>query len=417
MIRSTHILPIIILIAFLISGCHHRKDKTPKSISFLLARQTDTLIRAGNLDSAQFLIEKALQLYPANYIAYNNKAVIEIKRNKPASDIINDLEKSLSIWPDYHIALYTLANYYSFLNDYENTIKISSRYLSLQLTQDLDKPQLGQIYYLTGEAEEHLLQFDNAIADLKKALEINPEDAVSHYDLAGCYYYGKNDIPVAIAQYTKTLEIDKTYYRAYYGREHCDRNSNPPLTKQATSDSTNAELYDTSHSGKPSSIYSKLEKARASTIPGATEVLNYYDTLVALYRPNKLLQQKVINNLTECLQQIHNDNPAVIDTKHLQKINNDAIAQYQIFLEKIDHVREVDSTINYKKQLLDYENLLGDFMINYVPKAFKIFAQNHDQGRLKKVFNLLMPTMILIKQKGIDYYNTEEALLNKYSLH
>ena len=95
-----------------IVSCHPQNSKTDKALSFRLARQSDTLIRANKLDSAQILIDKALKIYPGNYIAYNNRAYIKRLEKKPQREIIDDLNKAIELWPEYDIGLFSLANYY-----------------------------------------------------------------------------------------------------------------------------------------------------------------------------------------------------------------------------------------------------------------------------------------------------------------
>ncbi len=126
MIRFTKILFAISFIIVLTFGCHSQISKTEREKSFYLARQSDTLLKENKLDSAEILIDKALKIYPGNYIAYNNRAYIKIQQKKPQQEIINDYKKAIEVGPEYDIGLYSLANYYFLIYDYENTINISS---------------------------------------------------------------------------------------------------------------------------------------------------------------------------------------------------------------------------------------------------------------------------------------------------
>jgi tetratricopeptide (TPR) repeat protein len=58
-----------------------------------------------------------------------------------------------------------------------------------------------EAYYIRGEAYLSKGQFDRAIADFNKALEINPKDALAYYKMAGAYYKKK--------EYDKCLENAK----------------------------------------------------------------------------------------------------------------------------------------------------------------------------------------------------------------
>ena len=60
-------------------------------------------------------------------------------------------------------------------------------------------------------------QFDLAIADFSKALEINPKFAEASNN-RGIAYYSKGRFDLAIADFNKALEINPEYAEAYYNR-------------------------------------------------------------------------------------------------------------------------------------------------------------------------------------------------------
>jgi tetratricopeptide (TPR) repeat protein len=68
----------------------------------------------------------------------------------------------------------------------------------------------GNAYYGKG-------QFDKAIADSTKALELNPRDAKA-YTNRGNAYYDKGQHDEAIADYTKAIELNPKYDKAYNNR-------------------------------------------------------------------------------------------------------------------------------------------------------------------------------------------------------
>lgn len=407
---------VVIFIIPLTCSCQHGISKAEKDKSFDLVKQSEIFLKTNNLDSAEKLISESIKIYPDNYIAYNDRAYLKYKQNKSQQEIINDYKKALEIWPEYDIGLYSITNYYFSIKDYKNTIEMSARYLSLQLSKNLDSDMLADIYSKTGESEQQLLEFDHAIIDLQKSIQLNPNIKESHKQLAECYYYGRNDIQSAILEFTKALDIDSTYYQAYYGREHCYKNSKPPLLMQAASDSINAEKFDTRHKSKSDTIYSTFEKIRKSLNIKTSQAAAFYDSIIFLFRPNKILQQNVVDNIVLNMRAIKNDSSAIIDTKYLQTIINDAAVSNELLLLKLSKIREVDSAINCKKKLLDYETLFGSLMADKMPELLKILNQP-SEDRFTKVKILLEPIFILIKQKGDEFKDAEEALMDKYSLH
>ena len=78
-------------------------------------------------------------------------------------------------------------------------------------------PQFHVRYFNRGYA--HLLKgdFDRAIADYSKTVELNPQDYFAYY-LRGVAHELKRDYDRAIADYTRAIEIDPTDAGYYSGR-------------------------------------------------------------------------------------------------------------------------------------------------------------------------------------------------------
>jgi tetratricopeptide (TPR) repeat protein len=67
----------------------------------------------------------------------------------------------------------------------------------------------GVAYYGKG-------QFDKAISDYNKAIEINPRDAIPYYNRGLAYGKGKGQFDKAISDYNKAIEINPKYAIAHY---------------------------------------------------------------------------------------------------------------------------------------------------------------------------------------------------------
>lgn len=59
-------------------------------------------------------------------------------------------------------------------------------------------------------------EFDSAIKEYKKSLELNPDIAIVHSNM-GFAYLDKGDIDNAISEQKKALEIDPNFANSYYG--------------------------------------------------------------------------------------------------------------------------------------------------------------------------------------------------------
>ena len=72
-------------------------------------------------------------------------------------------------------------------------------------------------YNNRGNAKSDLQDYQGAIADYTKAIEINPQLAPAYYN-RGLAKYDLKDYQGAIADYSKAIEINPQYADAYYNR-------------------------------------------------------------------------------------------------------------------------------------------------------------------------------------------------------
>ena len=79
-------------------------------------------------------------------------------------------------------------------------------------------PSYAEAYYNRGLAyAQGKGQFDKAISDWNKAIELNPSYAEA-YNNRGNAYQAKGQYDRAISDYTKAIEINPSYAEAYYNR-------------------------------------------------------------------------------------------------------------------------------------------------------------------------------------------------------
>jgi len=76
-------------------------------------------------------------------------------------------------------------------------------------------PRFAMAYYNLGIAYRRKGHYDQAISDFTKAIEINPKLAMAHYNRGFAYAQGKGQYDQAISDYNKALEIDPRYAGAY----------------------------------------------------------------------------------------------------------------------------------------------------------------------------------------------------------
>jgi tetratricopeptide (TPR) repeat protein len=79
-------------------------------------------------------------------------------------------------------------------------------------TQEVKKD--ADFYNNQGVAYDDKGQFDKAIANYNKAIELDPKHAMAYYN-RGNSYYDKREYDKAISDYTKATEINPRYAEAY----------------------------------------------------------------------------------------------------------------------------------------------------------------------------------------------------------
>jgi tetratricopeptide (TPR) repeat protein len=242
---------IYILVVFM-TACGS-KSQVDKSLA--LALRSDTLIKEDRLDEAEIVITEAIKLDKGNHIAYNNLGILRMRQNLSSEQIIEPFIKSLSINPYYETAAYNLANYYHEIKDYPNALIFCTKYLALNRNNKEMPGTISHIYAIRSESENigkqfheaildsdsalshntrsywaykergtayrELRQFDEAIKNYLKAIDINPDYAQAYNGLAICYDDGKKDFNSALQYYTKAIDLDSQSATYIYNRGAC----------------------------------------------------------------------------------------------------------------------------------------------------------------------------------------------------
>jgi lipoprotein NlpI len=78
-------------------------------------------------------------------------------------------------------------------------------------------PKYAAAYSNRGSAKQAKGDLDGAIADCNRAIELDPKDAMAHKN-RGVVKKAKGDLEGAIADYNRTIELDTKYSAAYFYR-------------------------------------------------------------------------------------------------------------------------------------------------------------------------------------------------------
>jgi tetratricopeptide (TPR) repeat protein len=132
------------------------------------------LVKAGQLDEAQYFLDKALAIDPELWEVWNNKGLIATEQGR-YSAAAGHFERALALKPDYEEI-------------------VNNR---------------GLMHYRQGE-------YDSALRDFFRATEINPAFEQPYYHI-GRIYFTRSDYAKAQQYYEKALDLFPDFYKAYNG--------------------------------------------------------------------------------------------------------------------------------------------------------------------------------------------------------
>jgi tetratricopeptide (TPR) repeat protein len=108
------------------------------------------------------------------------------------------------------VAYYNRGLAYARSNQYEEAIKDFKKALELN-------PKYAGAYNNRGNVYHELKQYKKAIEDYKEALELNPNLTVTYYN-RGIAYCKLNKTEEAIEDYNAAIKLNSKYAKAYYNR-------------------------------------------------------------------------------------------------------------------------------------------------------------------------------------------------------
>ncbi len=156
---------------------------------------------------------KALEIYPRDQNAYNNRGT-EKNKLKDFKGAIDDYSKAIKIDPNFATAFFNRAVSKKKIEDFQGAIDDYKKVIEINPKDQLANQKLKEI-------EEYLRQkaSSKSINDNKKATGINPKDAEAeaYYNL-GIAKFRLEDFQGAIDNYTKAIEINPTKALIYLSR-------------------------------------------------------------------------------------------------------------------------------------------------------------------------------------------------------
>ena len=144
--------------------------------------------------------------------AYENRsrAIMNIMEGSPQAfdHAILLLEKATRQDPNYAAAWAALALVYDFKGSFMSLRELSEKAVEVGRRATQLDPKLADAHRWLGSALVSLGRFDEAIAEISVAAQLEPDDASAHQSLARAYWLGRGDIEAGIAEMERALAIN-----------------------------------------------------------------------------------------------------------------------------------------------------------------------------------------------------------------
>jgi tetratricopeptide (TPR) repeat protein len=176
---------------------------------YAMAYKALALETLGDLEGAVTLMRQAGPFEPTRGRIYYVRAAL-FREAGLYDKAIEQYQLALGYDPRLHEAALNLGNVYFETSRFEHAIDAYTRAINIW-------PGFGLAYSRRGEAYELLGDAPAALADMKHATEIQPEFA-RYWVVLGDGYREWEMYDEAHSAYTRAIEIDPTYGRAYWGR-------------------------------------------------------------------------------------------------------------------------------------------------------------------------------------------------------
>lgn len=159
-------------------------------------------------DKALYYLNKSVQVAPYNYKGFYNRGLLYLKNQEPKQAIEN-FNRSLEIY-DYPKAWVGRASAYQLLGDIPKAMNDASHVLATNRNN-------AKAHFILGNCYNDLNRLDEALQEYNTAIALSSEDAEVYFK-RGIVMGKKQDFASCIRDITICLNLDPSYYEAYYWR-------------------------------------------------------------------------------------------------------------------------------------------------------------------------------------------------------
>lgn len=167
-----------------------------------------------NYSAAESDCTSAIEYNPNNLEAYLNLGLVHYRRAE-YDQAIAKYQYVIQSDHDNYPAYYNLGLVYFALEDYQQAVSEYS--LALMSPRSISTNQKALIYSDRGVSQIMLGNYDQAIADLNQAINLDSNNYSAYYN-RGCVYHHQKNYLAAIEDFTQALQINQEFTQAYVSR-------------------------------------------------------------------------------------------------------------------------------------------------------------------------------------------------------
>ncbi|MFZ5569101.1 MAG: tetratricopeptide repeat protein [Thermodesulfobacteriota bacterium] len=224
-----------ITLFFLLCGLAPARSSADAQTAKELFDEAGRLAEKGNMEQAQPLFDKAIQLDPSMAGLANFRLGTAFAQQQNFTEAVKYYEKALESKKNEPIIYMNMANAYLALHRPDRAVdcykriteldpkavwayhNLGSLYLQMKAYPsaveafnkviEIDANTFRTVYEQIGYAYQMMRNFDQAILAYQKAIKVNPKSFAAHYNLGKCYF-DLREADNAIKSYTTAIELD-----------------------------------------------------------------------------------------------------------------------------------------------------------------------------------------------------------------
>jgi len=194
--------------------------RTNRSVAAAYLNRGNVYLSKSDFDHAIADFNEALRLDPKNAWAYAERG--NLYKNKGDVDhALADLNEAIKLDPGYALAFFSRGDLYRSrgdlahaMTDMNDTIRLDPNYALAYFTR-------GRLSFMLGNSPA-------ALEDFGKAIKLDADDPTSYFNRGVAYYVIGGRIPDAIADFKKAAELNPKDAYAALWRELAERRNNAP---------------------------------------------------------------------------------------------------------------------------------------------------------------------------------------------